>query len=211
MDALEEEAISGGKLRASPKHHFPVPSVRRPPHSQMQHKRGYVNRFVGFRGLRGFCCLPYSALPCIAAQESRRGRGSVLTQTMTLSRRSNKGGGVSTGANTYAGSGGSGRSGGGGSAKAGPREEDLRKILQSRHPFPPTFHLLLYMDRYHVLQWYLIIDLYVYCIVLYYCIVVLLYCCTLFDVNNTLSPNYHAFPIHQRNKLGQELSLLQSL
>lgn len=27
------------------------------------------------------------------------------------------------------------------------REEYLRKILQSRHPFPPHFHMLLYMDR----------------------------------------------------------------
>ncbi|CAM9362571.1 unnamed protein product, partial [Sphacelaria rigidula] len=39
--------------------------------------------------------------------------------------------------------------GGNGNAGVGTlaNEEYLRKILQSRHPFPPHFHILLYMDR----------------------------------------------------------------
>ena len=85
---------------------------------------------------------------CLSSQEPRRGRsGSMLSQTMPSQRRapsSTKG--VSTsGAGTYTGGGGGG--GGGGSLKKPARESDLRKILQSRHPFPPHFYLLLYMDR----------------------------------------------------------------
>lgn len=44
---------------------------------------------------------------------------------------------------------GGGRGGGssGSSMKSGAREDYLRKILQSRYPFPPHFHMLLFFDR----------------------------------------------------------------
>lgn len=79
---------------------------------------------------------------CPRGQESRRGRPSTLSQTVPIQRRQGK--------KSYAvGSGGSTFGGGGDSSNARKvaREEYLRKILQSRHPFPPHFYMLLYMDR----------------------------------------------------------------
>ncbi|CAM9257348.1 unnamed protein product, partial [Hapterophycus canaliculatus] len=83
--------------------------------------------------------------------ESRRGRGSTLPQAASVQRRgvTSKSGFVVRGANSHHAGGGGGSGGGssGSSFKSSAREDYLRKILQSRHPFPPHFHMLLYFDR----------------------------------------------------------------
>ncbi|CAN0406603.1 unnamed protein product, partial [Ectocarpus sp. 8 AP-2014] len=89
--------------------------------------------------------------------DSRRGRGSILSQTVPVQRRGGAAskGGVALGvASTYhaggiaaGGGGGGGGGSSGGSFRSGTREDYLRKILQSRHPFPPHFHILLFIDR----------------------------------------------------------------
>lgn len=128
---------------------------------------GVVSRCI----YRAICGVNASALPILRSdfltcasilcdqpyQESRRGRGSMLSQTVPVQRRvpASKGGPLLSGASTYhagaiaIGSGGGVRGGGssGSSFKSGAREEYLRKILQSRHPFPPHFHMLLFIDR----------------------------------------------------------------
>ena len=73
----------------------------------------------------------------------------MLSQTVPLQRRgAGKSGFAMAASSTYGGSAyGGGGGGGGGSCKTAAREEYLRRILQSRHPFPPHFHMLLYMDR----------------------------------------------------------------
>lgn len=100
--------------------------------------------------IRMRCCSSWCAAP---QKESRRARGSVLSQTVPPSRRGGGGkGGVGLGSpNTYHAGGTAGGTGGGGSSgggfKSSAREGYLRKILQSRHAFPPHFHMLLFIDR----------------------------------------------------------------
>lgn len=83
----------------------------------------------------------------------------MLSQTVPVQRRvgASKGGLPFGGANTHhagaiaSGSGGGARGGGSSGSsstfKSAAREEYLRRILQSRHPFPPHFHMLLFIDR----------------------------------------------------------------
>lgn len=75
----------------------------------------------------------------------------MLSQTVPVQRRGSSKSFVMGNTSTYGGGVGGGVGGGGagagGSVKTAAREEYLRKILQSRHPFPPHYHIFLYMDR----------------------------------------------------------------